>query len=60
MTQRFLPLKVKEIPAEKRKEGFARECDKFCAEICLGYILLAQIFGQVDETPGRFLSFLFG
>jgi hypothetical protein len=35
MTQRFLPLKVKEIPAEKCKEGFSRECDKFCAEICL-------------------------
>jgi hypothetical protein len=33
ITQTFLPLKVKELLAEKSKEGFARERDKFCAEM---------------------------
>jgi hypothetical protein len=33
LNERMKVLKVKELLAEKCKEGFARERDKFCAEI---------------------------
>lgn len=33
LTLSFKPMKFKELPSQKCREGVDKECDKFCAEI---------------------------
>ena len=51
LAQNFITVKVRYLPADKPRDGFDEEYDKFWAQInCM-----CSVFGQVGGTYDRFL-----
>jgi len=58
LTQSFIPMKFKELPAQKCREVGDKECDKFCAEINCTYCMCIEKMNKWMKPTKDFSCFM--
>ena len=57
-THNFMSLKVKELLAQKRKDGLDKACDRFCAEVAFLYNTCLEYLEKWMRPLEDFSSFM--
>jgi hypothetical protein len=58
LTHSSMPMKFKEMPAQKCREGADKECDKFCAEINGTYCTCIEKLNKWMKPTENFSCFM--